>query len=343
MTSRLPAGARSILEAGVLCYVAVRVPGQPGPHLTPVVYAEDGGALWVTTARHSVKAAAFRREGRAAGMVQVGSQAVTFRARVRTYDALDPLSWPAATVRGPRILRATARFSLKNARFFAGYAVDANRVPFAWSPPGRVFVELRLESGRVLDFGQVVSGWGPWPEGVAFRSTFAALPEAALLDERLPDAVREALGRRGRGALALDAEGRLTVLPVRWLRDESSGTYAAVAPRELLELAANAEGTAAAALTIDRASRWRAADMTGALLQGAAQVFAPEETARGRRALVALLARVGVSLDEGPWGVVRLRPQRAVWWRGWTSGTVRAGPAPAGRGRRSARSGVKLP
>ena len=48
---------------------------------------------------------------------------------------------------------------------------------------------------------------------------------------------------------------------------------------------------------MDRASRWRAREMTGAMLRGTGSVAA---------------------------GEVSLTPERIVWWRGWDSGTVRA-------------------
>jgi hypothetical protein len=42
------------------------------------------------------------------------------------YDVLDPSTWPLTLFRGPQVARASARFSVKNARFFAG---DEEAVP----------------------------------------------------------------------------------------------------------------------------------------------------------------------------------------------------------------------
>src|SRR6266498_3972190 len=97
-------------------------------------------------------------------MIWVGGEVVTFRGRVRTYDALDLLSWLSAAVAGPRLVRAATRFSLKNARFFAGYAVNARRVPLAWTPPGRVFVGVEVKAGALLDLvvRTVAAVWGDW-------------------------------------------------------------------------------------------------------------------------------------------------------------------------------------
>ena len=317
MSQRIPKAAVRVLDEGVLCYVAVRT--AHGPHLTPLVYTFHAGRLWVTTARGSVKARAWRNAPEVAGMVRHGDMAITFRGRVATYDALDPLSWAGAVVSAPRLARAAAKFSLKNARFFAGYAVDANKVPLSWTPPGRVFAAIRLTAGRVIDGKdrRTLGRWGDWPAGVDYHKEFRPLAQARGLDLRVPASVRKAIGASGRGALALEgAESELTVLPAEWHR--TGATYEAVLPASILELA-NARAESAAALTVDRASSWRAAAMTGLLLQGKAQLFSTEATTRGRKAL---LHRIGDATH--PMALARIRPDRLVWWQGWTSGTVLA-------------------
>ncbi|MBA3551759.1 MAG: pyridoxamine 5'-phosphate oxidase family protein [Actinobacteria bacterium] len=315
MTAGLPPAARSILDGGRFCYVAVPTPD--GPHVTPVVYVLSGGRIWVTTARSSVKARSWRRDARAAGLVVLGGRAVTFRGTVRTFDALDPLSWPAAVAFAPRIARAATRFTLKNARFFAGYAVDARRVPLAWTPPGRVFAELRLDAGRVLFEGGILEAWGEWMGGTQYRSSFARLPDSRGIDGKVPPAVRDAVGTSGVGALATDAGGCVTVLPVRWRRVGSEGSYDATLPASVLDLA-RVEENARSGLAVDRASRWRASAMTGMLLRGEAQVFSLPATRRGRRGLA---ERLG-SQPDGNESLVRIRPGRVVWWSGWRTGTV---------------------
>ena len=71
-------------------------------------------------------------------------------------------SWGAAVAGATSIARATAAFSKKNARFFAGYAFDARQVPLAWTPPGRVFVGIDLERTALLDEDGVQEGRGRW-------------------------------------------------------------------------------------------------------------------------------------------------------------------------------------
>jgi hypothetical protein len=297
--ARIPKAAARILDDGVLCYVVVHT--SHGPHLTPMVYATHAGRVWITTSRSSVKARAWRTSPEVAGLVRHEGMAVTFRGVVSTYDALDPRSWPGAVLTGPRLARAGAKFSLKNARFFAGYAVDARKVPLSWSPPGRVFAAIRLTAGWVLDEGQgrVVEGWGDWPRtsGVD-REKSSPRPASKGRKLRVPEPVRAEVGDGGEGAIALEgSNGELTVLPVTWRRANDDG-YEAIAPALLLDLT-NATDGAGMALTADRVSTWRAADMAGLLLQGRAQLLPDSDAV-----------------------LVRLRPNRLVWWRGWTSGTV---------------------
>jgi Pyridoxamine 5'-phosphate oxidase len=328
----MPRVARTILDDGELCYVAA--PTRFGPHLTPVVYAFDGGRLWLTTARSSAKARAWKTDPRVAGMIRVGDLALTFRGTVRTFDALDPFTWPSAAISSPRLGKAATRFSMKNARFFFGYVVDAYRVPLAWAPPGRVFTSVDLEAARILDLaeGTVVDGWGGWLRGLEVGSAFAADPSDAVgqsLEDRLPEELSRALGGAGDGAFATYgpvAQGSpLTVVPVSWHR--SGGTYEVRLPVTFAELTRSAPGTPAA-LTIDRASAWRAAEMRGLLLRGSAEAFVLGATKRGA---AALRGRIG----DGE-ALIRLALDRAVWWQGWASGTiVRDGPASEAKPKRA--------
>jgi pyridoxamine 5'-phosphate oxidase-like protein len=312
--------------------VAVRTPR--GPHLTPVVYVLDGGRLWVTTARRSVKARGWRRLPEVAGMVVEGDDTVTFRGRVKTFDAFDPTSWPAAVLAGPKLLEAATRFTLKNARFFAGYAVDARKVPLSWTPPGRVFAAVTPTAGRILAGAEPAGGWGPWPAGSRSRREFEHLPRRRPLDLRVPQDVRRALGVMGTGALALEGDAGLAVLPVAWRRIGTEGAYEAMLPARVLDLA-QAGPDAPAGLAVDEASHWRASAMTGLLLQGKASLYRPDSVLRGR---APLLERLG---GDERLALVRLRPDRIVWWGGWSSGSVTAGErARPPRGRVGAVSGA---
>jgi hypothetical protein len=326
----IPAPARRTFEQGVLCYLAVRTPD--GPHLTPVVFALDGSRLWVTTARTSVKARALRAGSSVAGLVRSGDVVACFRGRAKLYDALDPFTWPSITFSAPRLMRAAMRFSLKNARFFAGYAVDAPRVPLAWSPPGRVFVGIEPKAGAVLreDGSTAPSGWDDWTSPAPrYRSSYAQAKAKGAIDLRVPQPVRATIGSSGRGAVGFDSgTAGLSVLPASWVRVAREGAYVALVPVALLERAAPAPGSPIA-LTVDRAAAWRAADMAGMLLQGQADLFAPRATRRGKPELSGLIERTLEKLGRDPrraheFALIRLRPSRVVWWQGWTSGTVTA-------------------
>ncbi|HXY71145.1 MAG TPA: hypothetical protein VEM41_01265 [Actinomycetota bacterium] len=331
MSARVPAAARRALDQGTLCYLAAET--SLGPHLTPVVFALDSNALWVTTSRGSVKARAWRRHASAAGLVRAGRVAVAFRGAVRSYDVFDPSTWAGAAAAGPALVGATMKFGLRNARFFAGYAVDASKVPFAWSPPGRVFVRISLDEGVVLDLatGTTLETWGDWddaPVGSSSAAAFRRLARHRSLDLRAPAPVRRAIGSAGEGALALVGARGTTVLPVHWRRRASEGSYEAVLPVPFAGLA-RAPARTQAALVVDRLDAWRAAAMRGMMLRGTAQLFSPDAVSRG---ILALREHAG----RGH-ALVRLRPSSIVWWEGWSGGTVRSSEGGATRRSRSQR------
>jgi hypothetical protein len=267
-------------------------------------------------------------------LIRWGSTALSFRGSVTTYDALDPGTW-GSTIRGaPSVVRASVAFTLKNAPFFAGYALDARRVPFSWTPPGRVFFSVEMEDGTILDpgAGQIIERWGRWSARAQSQDAFRAT-RGALADREVPVQVREAVGAAGDGVLALEGSGGVAVLPARWVRHAGDGAYYAVLARRLLALAGT--GAERAGLVADRASRWRAADMKGLLVRGRADAFVLARVRSGRDSLARRLGAAEPLPDEP--AVVRVRPDAVVWWKGWASGTVggRDGKheAPGGGGR----------
>lgn len=308
--------ARRILREGTLCHLAVASP--VGPHVTPVVFAFHAGRVWGTTARRTVKARAWKRDPRSAGLVRSGSRALAFRGSVTTYDVLEPSTWGRAIRGGPTVVRASVKFTLKNAPFFAGYAVDARHVPLSWTPPGRVLFSVDLEDGAVIDLAraEVLERWGRWGTRVASLQSFRA-SRGRLLEQGVPPAVRESVGAAGDGVLGLAGPRGLAVLPARWTRSPGDGAYYAVLDRRLLALVGAPQGERAG-LVADRASRWRAADMAGVLVRGAADTYVLARLQNGRDSL---LKRVGDSLPGDP-VVIRVRPDVVVWWKGWASGTV---------------------
>jgi hypothetical protein len=304
---------QGILEDGQFCAVAASTPN--GPHCTPLVFAYSGARLWLTTSRRSVKARAWRVDGTTAGLIRHEELAVTFTGSVKTYDALDKRTWGAAVAGATSIARATAGFSRKNARFFAGYAFDARQVPFAWTPPGRVFVGVDLERVALVDDDGVQEGRGRWGGEVVSSPTFRRSTTGGDPLEALPRDVAVAIGREGVGSLSISGERGLAVLPVRW-RAEPTALYAAL-PAETLALA-SADRDAQVALTVDTPSAWRARDMVGALLQGVGEFFVDGDVGSGSKTMRAIID--GISPAAG--ALVRITPRRAVWWKGWTSGST---------------------
>ena len=307
---------QGVLEEGQFCAVAAATPN--GPHCTPLVFAYSGARLWLTTSRRSVKARAWRVDATTAGMVRQGELAVTFTGTVKTYDALDKRTWGGAVAGATSIARATAGFSRKNARFFAGYAFDARQVPFAWTPPGRVFVGVDLERVALVDDDGVQEGRGRWGGEIASHPTFRRSSSGGDPLEPLPRDVANAIGREGRGALAIAGERDLAVLPVRW-RAEPTALYAAI-PADTLAMAGAGPDTSVA-LTVDTPSPWRARDMVGAMLQGSAEFFAEGHVGSGAKSMRAIASGISPSADA----LVRITPRRAVWWKGWTSGSTTSG------------------
>ena len=283
-----------------------------------MVFASAGDRVWVTTSRGSVKARAWRADPRVAGLVRMGDLAVSFTGTVTTYDLLDAASWSRSLREGPVIALASTRFTRKNARFFAGYAVDAHHVPLAWTPPGRVFAELTIERSVVLEGQALVSVWGDWGAEVEGVSSFRAARTGEPPLSRLPERVASDLGTSGDGALALSTSEGPLVLPVRWLAD-GAAVYAAL-PQEALALAGLTGPSVPAALQVDRTSWWRAREMVGAMVRGRGEVAVVRRLSSGARSAAAIAAGAGLESDDA--ALVRIRPERLVWWRGWSSGSA---------------------
>jgi Pyridoxamine 5'-phosphate oxidase len=312
--SFLSTAVQGVLEQGRFCAVATSTPH--GPHATPLVFASSGGRLWVTTSRRSAKTRAWKTDPTAAGLVRHGDLAVTFTGSARLYDALDRGTWGDAIAGATSIARATAAFSTKNAKFFAGYAIDAKQVPFAWTPPGRVLVGIDLERVALIDDEGVQEGKGKWRGETVSHGTFRRSAKGDDPLALVPADVRRHLGTDGDGALTLVGDRGPVVLPARW-RAEAHALYAAL-PAETLALA-DAGPDAPAALMIDRASAWRAREMVGAMIQGTAGLFAIDRLGSGAKTAAGL----AVAIDPKAEALVRLAPGRLVWWRGWSSGSAR--------------------
>ena len=319
MKAGVPPEALEVLQRGNFARLAVEA--RRNLHLTPLVYALSGERLWVTTSRRSVKARAWERDDVVAGLVRDGASAVSFLGSVTRHDALDPDTWAESIPRTRELLRATRAFTFRNARFFAGYAVDARRVPLAWTPPGRLFAEISLEGGALIEDGAVVSRWGAWPGHAVVngRDAFDAETDSErFVFVGVPSVVVAGLRSGEVGALALRAGERPpVVIPVSYAIDR--GDLLLSTSEELLG-AAGRGPSYDASLEVDAGSAWRARSMVGAFLAGRVEAFVPHRITSGRNAAAGALSAVRTSPAED--ALLRLHTERVTWWEGWSSGTV---------------------
>jgi nitroimidazol reductase NimA-like FMN-containing flavoprotein (pyridoxamine 5'-phosphate oxidase superfamily) len=315
VTEPVPAPVRELLAQGSFCHVATST--RYGPHVTPMVFAEAGDRVWVTTSRGSVKARGWALDPRVGGLVRAGDRAAIFTGTATTYDLLDPESWGRSVRESLVIALAAARYTRKNARFFAGYAVDANHVPLAWTPPGRVFAELRIERSAMIEGDRISSAWGEWADEVNGVERFRVRKAGAGPFDALETRLAEALGTAGPGALALGTEDGPVVVPAAWVL-EGPGAYAVLHAEVLAAVGTGPD--VPAALCVDRPSSWRAREMVGAMIRGPGRVAITDGLESGGRSVQRLVRAVGA--DPASAAVVGIDPERIVWWRGWDSGTV---------------------
>ena len=186
----VPAPVRRILEEGAFCHVASLTPY--GPHVTPMVFASAAGRVWVTTSRGSVKARAWRRDPRVAGLVRSGDRAAAFTGTVTTYDLLDTDTW-GRSLAGSRArarggpLHAEERQVLRRLR--GGRAPGPARVDAAGArvrrDPARTLGDrgLGTTDERVGDWGDTLEGVERFRASNAGASPLAGLPAA---DPRRP-------------------------------------------------------------------------------------------------------------------------------------------------------------
>jgi hypothetical protein len=60
--------------------------------------------------------------------------------------------------------------------------------------------------------------------------------------------------------------------------------------------------------------------MVGAMVQGVASLFVLDELGSGAKTARAIAS----SIHPSAGALIRLTPQRLVWWKGWTSGSAKA-------------------
>ena len=255
------------------------------PLVNPAVFSYSSGSVWMTTSRYAAKTIIARRDPRAAFLVDGGTTAVLLRGVV---DVLDPFNIPSQVrtfFEGPGYALGMVEYALRNAPFFAGYALDIARLPREWMPYNRVVLRLRLTDADLV-------------EGAPFPPAQAARAPA------VPAEVSRRLAGVSRG-YACWIEGGLPVLrPAFWEVDRGQVSVAPTSGKPR----AGSPG----ALVVESHHRYRPSMMVGACIRG---TFAPSTDGS------AIAERYGISDEEVP-PVIDLKVERVTSWRGFQTTTA---------------------
>ena len=255
------------------------------PLVNPAVFSYSSGSVWMTTSRYAAKTLIARRDPRAAFLVDGGTKAVLLRG---VAEVLDPLNIPSQVrtfFEGPGYALGMVEYALRNAPFFAGYALDIARLPREWMPYNRVVLRLRLSDADLV-------------EGAPFPPAQAARVPA------VPAEVSRRLAGVSRG-YACWIEGGLPVLrPAFW---EVDGGQVSVAPTS-----GRPRAGSPGALVVEVHHRFRPSRMVGACIRG---TFARSSDGE------AIAERYGVGVAEVP-AVIELKVERVTSWRGFQTTTA---------------------
>jgi len=255
------------------------------PLVNPAVFSFAGGSLWMTTSRFAAKTVLARRDPRAAFLVDGGSEAVLLRGALEIFDPLSLSDDVRAVLDGPSYFFGMAGYALRNAPFFAGYALDLARLPREWMPYNRVVLRLRLSDADVV-------------EGAPFPAAQAARVPS------VPAEVSRRLAGVARG-YACWIEGGMPVLrPAFWEVDHGKVIVAPTSGRP--------RSGSAGALVVESHHRFRPSQMVGACVRG---------TFTSSRDGSEIAERYGIDPPEVP-ATIDLKPERVTSWRGFAITTA---------------------
>ena len=250
------------------------------PLVNPAVFSFAGGSLWMTTSRYAAKTAIAKRDPRAAFLVNGGSRAVLLRGILEVLDPLNVSGQVRALLEGPGYLLGLAEYGLRNASFFAGYALDLTRLPREWLPYNRVVLRLKVSDADMV-------------EGAPFPDAQAARVPA------VPAEVSKRLAGVSRGYACWFEGGLPLIRPAFWEVDRGQVSIAPTSGRPR----AGSPG----ALVVESHHRFRPSLMVGACVRG---TFAP--SADG----AAIAERYAIAMSEVP-PVIDLTTERVTSWRGF--------------------------
>lgn len=250
------------------------------PLVNPAVFSYSSGSVWMTTSRYAAKTIIARRDPRAAFLVDGGTRAVLLRGMA---EVLDPLNLPSQVrtfFEGPGYALGMVEYALRNAPFFAGYALDIARLPREWMPYNRVVLRLRLSDADVVE-------GAPFPPAQAARVPV------------VPAEVSRRLAGVSRG-YACWIEGGLPVLrPAFWEVDRGQVSVAPTSGRPR----AGSPG----ALVVESHHRFRPSLMVGACIRGTFGRSVDGDP---------IAERYGIEVAEVP-PVIDLKVERVTSWRGF--------------------------
>ena len=255
------------------------------PLVNPAVFSYAGGSVWMTTSRYAAKTVIAKRDPRAAFLVDGGSKAVLLRGALEVFDPLSLSNDIRAVLEGPGYFLGMAGYALRNAPFFAGYALDIMRLPREWMPYNRVVLRLRLSDADTV-------------EGAPFPAAQAARVPA------VPAEVSRRLAGVSRG-YACWIEGGLPVIrPAFWEVDRGRVTLAPTSGRP--------RTGSFGALVVESHHRFRPSLMVGACVRGTFAASSDKD---------AIAERYGIQVEEIP-AVIDLKPERVTSWRGFAITTA---------------------
>ena len=255
------------------------------PLVNPAVYSVASGSIWMTTSRYAAKTIIARRDPRAAFLVDGGSEAVLLRGAVEIFDPLSLSSDVRAVLEGPGYFLGMAGYALRNASFFAGYALDLMRVPREWLPYNRVVLRLKLSDADIV-------------EGAPFPPAQAARVPA------VPAEVSRRLAGVSRGYACWIEGGMPLLRPAFWEVERGRVSVAPTSGRP------RAGGPGA--LVVESHHRFRPSQMVGACVRGS---FGPSTETE------AIAERYGLDESEVP-PTFDLNAERVTSWRGFAITTA---------------------
>lgn len=233
-----------ILADSKLAYVAIST--ARGPLVTPVLYGSAGGAIWVLTNRHALKAKVWRTRPRAAWTVRSENSAVAFTGEATMLslrDAKAVLSRPLGLVAVPP---AVLSWVCRNPRQVGGFVWDTVAHPTRGMPQDFVLVRLQPDSATVVR------------DLAGSDVVLDADPRIAAV---VPDGLAE-LTTQATGILGLTSSNGPVALPVEWDHERSVARI----PLSASHLASDVETDAC--ITFDEPVHLRPTEQRGIVLRG---------------------------------------------------------------------------